>query len=113
MAIGAVSGYSAVTYNPYVYNSRQLNASSLNAIKPISGDATDGGVDFSKVSGSSEQENINPLRPGQTSDFAGILMSQMASSSLRQYQLLGDQMQTAASTEAEAQAPLVADVFAS
>ena len=42
MAIGAVSGYSAVTYNPYVYNSRQLNASSLNAIKPISDDATDG-----------------------------------------------------------------------
>lgn len=107
MAIGAIGGYSAISYDPYIYNSRQVNSASLNAIKPISDDATEGGVDFSHVT--SSQENINPLRPGQTADFAGILMSQMATSSLRQYQLLGSQMN--AQSEAEAQAPLVADVF--
>ncbi len=111
MAISAIGGYAGISYDPYIYNSRQVNSASLNAIKPISDDATDGGVDFSNVN--SAQENVNPLRPGETSDFAGILMSQMATSSLRQYQLFGDQMQTAAATEAEAQAPLVADVFAS
>ena len=111
MAIGAISGYSAVNYDPYIYNSRQVSAASMNAIKPISDDATEGGVDFSAVSDKGSQENINPLRPGQTQDFAGVLMSQMAQSSIRQYQLMGEA--TKVPTEAEAQAPLVADLQAS
>lgn len=107
MAVGAVGGIGSYSYDPYIYNTRQVNQASLNAIKPISDDATEGGVDFSAAS---SQENVNPLRPGQTSDFAGVLMSQMAMSGIRQYQLLGEQI--GAQSEAQAQAPLVADLMA-
>ena len=87
-AIGAVGGYS---YNPYIYNTRQVSSASLNAIGRISDDATDGGVDFSGVGRVDEKININPLKKGETANFADILMSQMSLSNIHQSQLFGDQ----------------------
>ncbi|MCR5595965.1 MAG: hypothetical protein K6G12_08950 [Lachnospiraceae bacterium] len=89
MGVGAIGAIGSVTYDPYIYNTRQVSAASLNSISRISDDATEGGVDFSSVNKISEQANINPLKKGETADFAGVLMSQMSMSRIHQSQLLG------------------------
>ena len=87
MAVGAIGAVGSTVYDPYIYNTRQVNASSLNSVDRIPDDATKGGVNF--ISSQEEQANINPLKKGETADFAGVLMSQMAMSQIRQTQLLG------------------------
>lgn len=86
MAVGAIGGISAPIYNPYIYNTRNVSSASLDSVKRISDDATQGGVDFSKVN-EDKPENINPLKKGETVGFADILMSQMSMSSVKQTQL--------------------------
>lgn len=83
MAVGAIGGISTAYYNPYVYNTRSVSAASLNSIDRISDDATDGGVDFSSID-EENAVNINPLKKGETANFADILMSQFSTSAIRQ-----------------------------
>lgn len=90
MAVGAVGAVGSLAYDPYIYNTRQVSSASLNKIGRISDDATEGGVDFSAVQKAEEQVNINPLRKGETANFADVLMSQMNLSQIHQSQLLGD-----------------------
>jgi len=59
MGIGAISGFGAVSYNPYIYNSNSVSSASLNKIKSIPDDATQGGVDYTSAISESAQENIN------------------------------------------------------
>ncbi|MCR4595716.1 MAG: hypothetical protein K5673_02925 [Lachnospiraceae bacterium] len=91
MAVGAVGAVGSLAYDPYIYNTRQVSSASLNRIGRISDDATDGGVDFSAVEKVEEQVNINPLKRGETANFADVLMSQMNLSQIHQSQLLGSE----------------------
>ncbi len=91
MAVGAVGAVGSLAYDPYIYNTRQVSSASLNRIGRISDDATDGGVDFSAVEKVEEQVNLNPLKRGETANFADVLMSQMNLSQIRQSQLLGSE----------------------
>ena len=61
----------------YVYNTNQISARSLNRIRPI-------GYHHSESS-----ENTNPLRPGESRDFAGIAASQMALGRMNAARLFG------------------------
>lgn len=85
MGVGAVGGIMTASYNPYVYNTNGVSSASLNRISAIPNDATQGGVDFSSPS---RVENVNPLKPGETKNFADVLLSQMSAGSMRQAQLL-------------------------
>ena len=87
MAVGAIGSVTTTSYNPYVYNTNRVSAASLNKIKSIPDDATKGGLDFTSLS-NDKVDNINPLRPGESKNFADILMSQMSSGAYRQSQLL-------------------------
>ena len=89
MGVGAVGAIGSVDYVPYIYNTRQVSSASLNAVDRISDDATKGGVDFSGVQAAEEQVNINPLKKGETANFADVLLSQMTQSWIHQSQLLG------------------------
>ena len=97
MGIGAIGSAVATTYNPYIYNTNSVSSASLNKINAIPDDATKGGADFTGVI--KENENINPLKPGQTSNFADILMSQMSMSAVRQADLLATNPTVAASAD--------------
>ena len=71
MGIGAVSGY-----QPYIYNTNSVSASSLNRISAVNNDVSESHIE--PVSSSDySQETLNPLHRGETSDFAGVLAMQM------------------------------------
>lgn len=67
----------AVGYPTYVYNTNYVSARSLGRVKAIPEDVLDSKVDYSG------SENINPLKPGTSKDFAGIVASQMAMGRMR------------------------------
>ncbi len=66
MRIGAV-------YPTYIYNTNRVSSRSLDRINAIPNDALK-----SKIGYTGSSENTNPLRPGTSRDFAGIIVSQMA-----------------------------------
>ncbi len=68
MIIGAIS------FQPYVYNVNAISPASMNRLSRISDDVLDKKTDYS---GLTKAENENPLKPGQTMDFKGILEMQM------------------------------------
>ena len=68
MTIGAIS------FQPYVYNVNAISPASMNRLSRISDDVLDKKTDYS---GLTKAENENPLKPGQTMDFKGILEMQM------------------------------------
>ena len=68
MTIGAIS------LQPYVYNVNAISPASMNRLSKISDDVLDKKTDYS---GLTQAENENPLRPGQTLDFRGMLEMQM------------------------------------
>lgn len=71
MRIGAV-GFQ--TFQPYIYNTNTLSGSSMSRIKPIGDDLLASGTDFSDMT---EEENLNPLRKGETLNFADVIAMQM------------------------------------
>lgn len=76
----------AIAYQPYVYNTNTVSAASLNRIGAIPNDATAGRTDFEGLT--KEEENVNPLKRGQSANFMDILSSQMAMSRTRSAMLL-------------------------
>ena len=68
MTIGAIS------FQPYVYNVNAISPASMNRLSRITDDVLDKKTDYS---GLTKAENENPLKPGQTMDFKGILEMQM------------------------------------
>lgn len=95
----------AVAYQPYVYNTNTVSAASLNRIGAIPNDATAGRTDFEDLT--KEEENVNPLKRGQSANFMDILSSQMAMSRTRSAMML----KPAASDGGNAQASAVADTM--
>ena len=71
MQVGAVSMAMPM---PYIYNTNTVNRASMNKIKPIEDDLLESKTDFSDLA---QEENINPLAPGETKDFATVLDMQM------------------------------------
>lgn len=76
----------ALAYQPYVYNTNTVSSASLNRIGAIPNDATAGRTEFEDLS--KEQENVNPLRKGESANFMDILSSQMAMSRTKSAMLL-------------------------
>lgn len=73
MRVGAV-GFQM--YQPYIYNTNTLSGSSLSKVKPIGDDLLSSGTDFSGMT-DDEQQNLNPLRRGETVNFADVIAMQM------------------------------------
>jgi len=78
MQIGAVS------MKPYIYNTNAVSPKSLDKISAISDDITSSRLDASSLVSeeSKKQVNTNPLKPGQSLDFTGIIQMQMQMSRL-------------------------------
>ena len=66
MQIGAVG----MSFQPYIYNTNYVSANSLNKISPIEDDALKSSVDYNS------SRNQNPLKMGQTANFADVLAMQ-------------------------------------
>lgn len=66
----------AVGYSPYVYRVNSVSARSLNRISPIGDDLLASKTDFSGLA-KDEVQNVNSLKPGETSNFADVLAMQM------------------------------------
>lgn len=71
-------GIGAIGFQPYIYNTNTVSASSMNRVKPVEDDVTKASTDYSQLS--SENVNVNPLKRGQSASFVDILESQMAMS---------------------------------
>lgn len=67
MRIGAIGIY----YRPYIYNTNTVSAKSLDKIAKIEDDALKSNVDYSN------EQNENPLKMGETKNFADVLAMQM------------------------------------
>ena len=101
MGIGAIGAVGGVGFQPYIYNVNTVSSSSLNRVNAIGSDVAKApSTDYSALY--DEGENINPLRKGETKNFADILASQMAMSRLHAERLMpqaaeqADQMDQAA-----------------
>lgn len=70
MRVGSVGGAMST---PYIYNTNTVSRASLNKVKPIEDDLLESKTDFSKLA----SENTNPLAPGQSSDYKGMVDMQM------------------------------------
>lgn len=71
MGVGAISGF-----QPYVYNTNSVSASSLNRISAVDNDVSSSHIKPMSA-GDYSQETVNPLERGETTDFAGVLAMQM------------------------------------
>ena len=78
---------SAVGYLTYVYNTNYVSGRSLGKVKAIPEDVLDSKVDYTG------SENTNPLQPGTSKDFAGIVASQMAMGRMRAARIMQEQPQ--------------------
>lgn len=88
MGIGGISMMPAM--GPQLYNTNRVSSKSLNKISAISDNVVDSKVDFSGlVDEEPKQENINPLRRGESVNFGDILASQMAMSAMNRDRLFG------------------------
>ena len=63
-----ISPIGMIGFQPYVYNSNQVNANSLGKIQRISGDVTKSRTDFNGLL-EDEIANLNPLRKGETLNY--------------------------------------------
>lgn len=88
---------SPIGYQPYIYNTNAISSASMNKISAIPDDALASKIDFGK-----SRENENPLKPGQSSNFADILVSQMSMSQMNATRVMNTsgQMEVAADEKA-------------
>jgi len=68
----------AVGTQPFIYNTNQVTSASLNKVRPVTNDVNAERTDFSDLA----RTNENPLRPGESADFASIYEEQMSRSEL-------------------------------
>jgi len=82
MGIGSIGsiGSIGINYNPYIYNTNSLSASSMNRVKAVSSDVSKPSTDYSALV--NDELNVNTLKKGESSNFVDILESQMAMSRL-------------------------------
>lgn len=63
-----------ISFRPYIYNANMLSGSSLSKVSSIGEDLLTGRTDFSALT---DEENVNPLKKGESSNFVDILEMQM------------------------------------
>lgn len=73
MRVGAVSG----GWQPYVYRTNAVNSSSLSKVRPIGNDLLASKTDFSGLTKEENNITVNPLKRGETANFADVLSMQM------------------------------------
>ncbi|MDO4187944.1 MAG: hypothetical protein Q4D29_03055 [Lachnospiraceae bacterium] len=100
MRIGSLS------MTPYIYNTNGVSSKSMNKIAAIGDDVTSSKLDVSALvsDDAKKQQNMNPLKPGQSLDFAGILQMQMQMSRMNEARV----MQPVKETESQPQEMLKA-----
>lgn len=64
----------AVHFQPYIYNTNYINRNSMNKVSAISDDFASPKTDFSSLT--NDALNENPLRKGETSNFADVFQMQ-------------------------------------
>lgn len=101
MRIGAV-GFR--TYQPYIYNTNTVSRNSLSKVKPIGDDLLNAGTDFSGMA-DEEQQNLNPLRRGQTVNFADVIAMQMQMGRMNADKIMKPAEKTAAAAEVSTAEP--------
>lgn len=72
---GGIGGVSFHTYRPYIYNTNTVSGSSLSRVKAIGDDLLASRTDFSGLA--EDEQNQNPLRKGETANFADVIAMQM------------------------------------
>lgn len=75
MGIGAIG---SAGFNPYIYNTNRVSSASMNRVKRVEEDVTQPSTDYSALT--DDSLNTNPLKRGESANFADILESQMAMS---------------------------------
>ena len=87
MRIGSVS------MTPYIYNTNGVSAKSMNKISAIGKDALQTKTDISALTSedAKNSEVLNPLKRGESLDFAGILNMQMQMSRMNAMRLMPQQ----------------------
>lgn len=83
MGVGAIG---SLGFSGYIYNPNKITSKSLDKVQRISDDVLDGKLD---VKNEISQENENPLKVGETKDFASLLEAQMFSGYNKAAMLLG------------------------
>ena len=83
MGIGAIG---SVGITGYIYNPNRVTSKSMDKIQRISDDVLDGKLD---VKNEISNENENPLKTGETKDFAAVLEQQMYSGMNKAAMLFG------------------------
>ena len=83
----------AVGFSPYVYRINSISASSLNRVSPIGDDLLSSKTDFSGLV-EDENKTINPLKRGETSNFADVLAMQFQMGRLNAERIFSDQSQS-------------------
>ncbi|MCR5304653.1 MAG: hypothetical protein K6E33_08840 [Lachnospiraceae bacterium] len=78
MRIGAIGGIGTYQPVPYIYNTNQISAASLDPVDRIPDDATAGRTDFTGLV--DEQENENDLALNETRDIQSVFEQQFLKS---------------------------------
>lgn len=83
MGVGAIG---SLGVSGYIYNPNRVTSKSLDKIQKISDDVLDGKLD---VQNDISQDNENPLKMGETKNFAAVLEEQMYTGMNRAAMLFG------------------------
>lgn len=83
----------SVGFRPYIYNTNTVSPSSMNKISAIGKDALASKTDVSALTSdeAKKSETTNPLKRGESLDFAGILQMQMQMSRMNADRLIKPQ----------------------
>ncbi len=87
MQVGAIG---AGSFQPYVYNTNSLDRTSMKKIQGIDDDLLTSKTDFSALTDETKQ-NVNPLKRGETADFASVVDMQMQMGRMNATRLFGNQ----------------------
>jgi len=83
----------SVGFRPYIYNTNTVSPSSMNKIAAIGKDALASKTDVSALTSdeAKKSETTNPLKRGESLDFAGIIQMQMQMSRMNADRLMKPQ----------------------
>ncbi|MCL2718693.1 MAG: hypothetical protein FWE14_07910 [Lachnospiraceae bacterium] len=78
----------AVGLEPFIYNTNQVSAASMNRVPAVPNDINAERTDYSGLVGN--DENTNQLQPGESANFANIIEEQMSRSQQNAARIIRD-----------------------